>query len=104
MYSLAVAVLIILLFLALGIGAKHEEGDGGECQQDDLEPVLVPNHDRGSPADDQEDNVHDHMGQVELLQFRTSWFKPVWAGRLSTECIIPINTVIVNIFIQIFTV
>lgn len=103
--SLAVTVFIILLlFVVLADEAKHEEGDGGECQQDDLDPVLVPDHDRGCPADDQEYNVHDNVGQVELLQFRTSWFKPVWAGRLSTVCIIPTNTIIVNIYIQIFTV
>jgi hypothetical protein len=103
--SLAVTVFIILLlFVVLADEAKHEEGDGGECQQDDLEPVLVPDHDRGSPAYDQKNYVHDHVGQVELFQLKTSWFKPVRAGRVSTVCIIPTNTIIVNIFLQIFTV
>jgi hypothetical protein len=44
------------------------------------------------------------VGQVELFQLKTSWFKPVRAGRVSTVCIIPTNTIIVNIFLQIFTV
>jgi len=103
--TLAVAVFIVLLlFVVLAVGAKHEEGRGCNRQQNNLDPVLVPNHDRGCPADDQKNYVHDNVGQVELFQLKTSRFKPVRAGRVSTVCIITINTVIVNIFIQIFTV